>query len=90
MPFKRRSLELPFRTLRQHITKGLVVGDEHTRQAMAMAFKHLKLVLEPAGAIALAAALSGQFDCRGKTVAIICSGASVDPKIFGDVLRLVH
>lgn len=79
--------ELPFRTLRECITKGLVVKDADTRHAMAMAFKHLKLVLEPAGAIALAAALSGQYDCRGQTVAIICSGASVDPSIFADILR---
>jgi threonine dehydratase len=81
--------ELPFRTLRERITKGLVVEDEHTLRAMAMAFKHLKLVLEPAGAIALAAALSGKFDCHGKTVAMICSGASVDPVIFAEALKLV-
>jgi threonine dehydratase len=81
--------ELPFRTLRERITKGLVVEDEHTLHAMAMAFSHLKLVLEPAGAIALAAALSGKFDCRGKTVAIICSGASVDVGVFQQVLALV-
>ena len=56
---------------------------------MAMAFRHLKLVLEPAGAIALAAALSGKYDCRGQTVAIICSGASVDPAIFAEALKLV-
>ncbi len=81
--------ELPFRTLRERITKGLVVEDEHTLHAMAMAFTHLKLVLEPAGAIALAAALSGKFDCRGKTVAILCSGASVDVSIFRRALDLV-
>jgi threonine dehydratase len=81
--------ELPFRTLRERITRGLVVEDEHTLHAMAAAFTHLKLVLEPAGAIALAAALSGKFDCRGKTVAIICSGASVDVGVFQQVLALV-
>jgi len=81
--------ELPFRTLRERIARGLVVEDQATLGAMAMAFKHLKLVLEPAGAIALAAALSGQFDCRKKTVAIICSGAGVDPAIFAEALRLV-
>ncbi len=82
--------ELPFRTLRERITGGLVVEDEHTLRAMAMAFTHLKLVLEPAGAIALAAALSGKIDCRGKTVAILCSGASVDVEIFRRALALVQ
>jgi threonine dehydratase len=81
--------ELPFRTLRERITKGLVVEDEHTLHAMAMAFTHLKLVLEPAGAIALAAALSGKIDCRGKTIAVICSGASVDVGVFQQALALV-
>ncbi len=82
--------ELPFRTLRVRIAKGLVVEDTETMQAIAMAFKHLKLVLEPAGAIALAAALSGKIDCAGKTVAIICSGASVDPAVFAEALKLVR
>lgn len=81
--------ELPFRTLRTHVTKGLVVADADTREAMAAAFQHLKLVLEPAGAIALAAALSGQFDCRGKTVAVICSGAGVDLALFAEVLKRI-
>lgn len=79
--------ELPFRTLRERIEKGLVVKDDDTRRAMAMAFAHLKLVLEPAGAIALAAAVTGHYDCRGQTVAIICSGANVDPAVFSDALR---
>ncbi len=81
--------ELPFRTLRERITRGLLVEDEHTLHAMAMAFTHLKLVLEPAGAIALAAALSGAFECRGKTVAILCSGSSVDVAIFRRALDFV-
>ena len=79
--------ELPFRTLRKRITRGLVIEDAHTRHAMAMAFTHLKLVLEPAGAIALAAALSGAFDGRGKTVAILCYGANVDPTVFAEALK---
>lgn len=81
--------ELPFRTLRERVTRGLVVEDEHTLRAMALAFTHLKLVLEPAGAIALAAALAGRLDCRGKTVAVICSGASVDVAVFRRALDFV-
>ncbi len=73
---------LPFEVLRRHAAGGLVIADKHTLKAMAAAFRHLKLVLEPAGAIALAAALSGAFDCRGKTVAVICSGASVDAAVY--------
>ncbi len=79
--------ELPFGVLRQTIERGLAVPDAAVRTAMAQAFLHLKIVLEPAGAIALAAALSGVYDCRGKTVAIICSGGSVDRAVFAEALE---
>lgn len=78
--------ELPFGVLQQTIERGLVVSDAAVRAAMAQAFLHLKIVLEPAGAIALAAVLSGLYDCRGKTVAVICSGGSVDRAVFAAAL----
>ena len=61
---------------------GIVVSDAEAQAAVAAAFRHLKLVLEPSGAIALAAALAGQFDCRGKTVSIMASGGNVDADTF--------
>lgn len=73
---------LPFAVLQRNVTAGLVVSDEQVLCAMADAFLHLKIVLEPAGATALAAVLSGVFDARGQTVAVICSGSSVDPAVF--------
>lgn len=81
--------ELPFRTLVDRVRQGLVVKDEETERAMEFAFRELKLVLEPAGAIALAAAMAGKVDCRGRTTAVICSGGSVDPEIFARVIRQV-
>ena len=54
---------------------------------MAAAFTHLKLVLEPGGAVALAAALEGRLDCRGKTVAVVASGGNVDAETFAAALR---
>lgn len=57
---------------------GLVVEDAATETAMAEAFTRLELVVEPGGAVALAAALSGRFDCRGRTVAVVLSGGNVD------------
>ncbi|MES2695741.1 MAG: threonine/serine dehydratase [Verrucomicrobiota bacterium] len=82
--------ELPFGVLQQNIERGLVVTDDAVRSAMAQAFLHLKIVLEPAGAIALAAALSGIYDCRGKTVAVICSGSSVDAAVFTAALETLR
>lgn len=73
---------LPFGVLLRNATGGLIVTDEQVLRAMAEAFLHLKIVLEPAGAVALAAALSGGFAGRGKTTAVICSGSNVDPAVF--------
>ena len=65
---------------------GLAVSDDEVAQAMAAALIYLKLVAEPGGATALAAALSGKYDCRGKTVAVIVSGGNVDPATFAEAL----
>jgi threonine dehydratase len=64
------------------LTDGLVVSDDETRRAMATAFSEFRLVLEPGGAIALAAAMSGKLDASGKSVMVIASGGNVDPALF--------
>lgn len=72
---------------RKLLSGGIAVSDGDARRAMATAFGDLKLVVEPGGAVALAAVLSGRFPIRGKTVAVVCSGGNVDPEIFVDALR---
>lgn len=72
----------------QRLVKGGVsLSDDDVARAMVYAFKYLKLVLEPGGAVALAAILSGKFDARGKTVAVTLSGGNVDPALFGSILE---
>ncbi len=61
---------------------GLTVTDRDVQAAMAYAFRVLKLVVEPGGAVALAAILAGKLDLRGRTAAIVCSGGNVDPATF--------
>jgi threonine dehydratase len=46
----------------------------------------MKLVLEPGGAVALAAILSGAFHAKGRTVAIILSGGNADPHLFAEII----
>ncbi len=65
---------------------GLCVTDQEAFAAMRFAFTHLKLVVEPGGAVALAAALTGKLDIRGRTVAVVLSGGNVDPDLFARVL----
>jgi threonine dehydratase len=79
--------ELTFAVNRRLLSGGLAVGEAAVAGAMALAFAHLKLVVEPGGAVALAAALAGAFDCRGKTAAIVCSGGNADAAAYFEAIR---
>ena len=81
--------ELTFAINRRLVTGGLSVGDAEVAAAMAYAFRTLKLVVEPGGAVALAALLSERLDARGKTVALTLSGANVDPQTYREVLEQI-
>jgi threonine dehydratase len=72
------------------LSGGLAVSDADVAGAMKAAFEYLKLVVEPGGAVALAAALAGAYDCRGKTVAVICSGGNVDAAVFAAALEAAN
>jgi len=65
---------------------GVTLTEADVRQAMIFAYQHLKLVVEPGGAVALAAVLSGKFDAKGKTTALTLSGGNVDASLFAAVL----
>ena len=54
--------------------------------AMALAYTHLKLVVEPGGAVSLAAALQGRLRLNGGAAVIVASGGNVDPDIFARAL----
>ena len=66
---------------------GVHVSDAQCLAAMRFAYASLKIVLEPGGAIALAAALSGRIDLRGGNTLLICSGGNVDPRVFAQCLH---
>ncbi len=74
--------ELTFAINRTRLAAGIVVTDAEVLAAMAFAFGHLKLVVEPGGAVCLAALLSGRFDARGRVVGAVLSGGNVDPVTF--------
>ena len=78
--------ELTFSVNHRLLAGGLAVNDADVAAAMVYAFRTLKLVVEPGGAVSLAAVLSGRFDARGKTVALTLSGGNVDPETFRKVL----
>jgi threonine dehydratase len=64
------------------LSGGLVCTDDEALAAMAFAFRHLKLVLEPGGAAALAAVLAGRLPEADGAVVVVASGGNVDPALF--------
>lgn len=78
--------DITYEIARTRFAGALSIPEIEVKRAMAFAFRNLKLVLEPSGAIALAAALTGAVEIKGKTVAVIASGGNVDQPTFIDAL----
>ncbi|MEE8284132.1 MAG: threonine/serine dehydratase [Alphaproteobacteria bacterium] len=83
--------ELTF-PINQRLADGvLAIDDNLVADGLYAAFADLKLVLEPSGAIALAALVTGalgqEFDVSGKSIAVIGSGGNVDPLTYRDALQ---
>ncbi|MDO1584621.1 threonine ammonia-lyase [Rhizobium oryzicola] len=66
---------------------GLAVSDEEAMRAVALAYSRLKIVAEPGGIVALAAALFRKDEIAGDTVIATCSGGNVDVEVFQDALN---
>jgi len=79
--------EMTFSINRALLGSGLVVSDTEVRAAMRFAFANLKLVVEPGGAVALAAILSGKIDTRDRTTVVVISGGNVDGELFAEIQR---
>jgi len=67
---------------RKLVGEGVSASDAEVGRAVAFAFRELKLVVEPGGAIGLAALLAGKLDIRGKVVVAVLSGGNVDAELF--------
>ncbi|MEC8641950.1 MAG: threonine/serine dehydratase [Pseudomonadota bacterium] len=78
--------EITFAINRTTLAGGFAVSDELVLQVMATAFKHLKLVIEPGGAVALAAALDGRLPSGTDCAVAVASGGNVDPEMFARAL----
>ena len=77
---------LTFPINRRRLAGGLTVSDDEVRTAIVYAVRHLKIVVEPGGAVALAAVLAGRLDLAGKTAVAILSGGNVDAALLAEIL----
>jgi threonine dehydratase len=73
---------LTFAINRTLVGEGVCASDEEVARAVAFAFRELKLVVEPGGAVALAALLAGRIDLKGKVAVAVLSGGNVDSDLF--------
>ena len=78
--------ELTFSINKDLLAGVLTVSDDEAVAAMRAAYDHFKLVVEPGGAVALAAVLSRKFDAKGKTVAVVATGGNVDLETYKNLL----
>jgi len=76
--------ELPFFILRTHLTDILTATEAQILAAMELIYSRLKLVVEPSGAVGLAAALANRERLAGLRVGIVLSGGNVDPSRLGE------
>jgi threonine dehydratase len=81
--------ELTFPVLSRLAGPGLTVSDEEALMAVGQAFLRLKVVAEPGGAVALAAALYRSDEIEGDTVICTISGGNVDPEMFSRALATI-
>jgi threonine dehydratase len=80
--------ELTFPINQRLLSGGLVVTDDQVRAAMRFAFAKMKLVIEPGGAVALAALLAGIAPPAGKDgdTVVVISGSNVDPVLYAEII----
>jgi threonine dehydratase len=78
--------EITFAVNRKLVTEGVTLSDDEVGKAIAFAFRELKLVVEPSGAISLAALLNRKIDVRGKVAVAVLSGGNIDPALFNKLV----
>ncbi len=74
--------KLTFAINRSLVGAGVAASDAEVAAAGALAFSELKLVVEPGGAVALAALMTGKIDVTGKVAVAVLSGGNIDPELF--------
>ena len=80
--------DITFEINKKNLTSGISVSDNEALIAMKAAYKHFKIILEPGGAVALAAAISNKINIENKNVLVIASGGNVDQEVFARCLKI--
>ena len=79
--------EITWSINRKTVDDFLVVSEDEVAHAISFAFRYLKLVVEPGGAVALAALLHNKLDISGGSAALVLSGGNIDSETFASCLQ---
>ena len=80
---------LTFPIMQRNCGAGIVVTDDEALRAVGLAYQRLKIVLEPGGAVALAAALFHGDKIEGDDVVAVATGGNVDESVFVQALEIL-
>jgi len=78
--------ELTFEVNRNLLDEVVTVSDDEILEAMAFLFDRMKLVVEPSGAVGIAALLTGRLEASGKSAGVVISGGNVGVTRFAELL----
>ena len=77
---------LTFGALRDAGARGVAVSEEEVAEAMRFAFRNLRIVAEPGGAVALAALIAGKAGEVPDETVVVVSGGNVDPRLYAEII----
>ena len=82
--------DITFPIMKQHLAGGVGISDDDCLRTMQSCWRHLKLVVEPGGAVGVASALAlkGQNEVKGKDIIAVASGGNVDDDLFAKALSI--
>ena len=78
--------EITFAINSKLLSGGVTASDAEVGEAVRFAYRELKLVVEPGGAVGLAALLAGKIEAAGKNVVIVLSGGNVDADLYAKLI----
>lgn len=78
---------LPFEIVRERVAGSILVTDAEIRKAVHFLLTRARLVVEPSGAVGVAALLSGKLKLGGGVAVVVLSGGNADPALLSDILQ---
>ena len=77
---------ITFPILKRNAREGLVASETEVLQAMKLLYEHFKIVSEPGGAVAAAAAIFSKNKLKEKDIIVVVSGGNVDSEVFSKAI----